>query len=462
MNKFFLIFSALFIILRLVIFSNYNYDHMGGDSDSYEELAFNKRFALNEYFQISPDKLKKIRNYKFDTFDYPYLELNQVEFWEPGYPLLLKIIYKIDHNRDIVRTLQFIFIILIIFIWIKILRKYNINKYHLLVLGIILIHPFFLANPLLLYTEVFDSLLISLIYYYTLKENKSHLNFVMWGFCIAFFTITESYNLPLSIIFIISILFKNYDIKDKIYLTLTYLIILSPVFYHNYLHTDGGVLLSTKNSNNFWISNNHLPLLNFDMNENGWPLPQDYFSNKDKYPEIREPCYVSLKKQSRCEAINAIHFAVTNPLVFIKRIFNKYLNLWSPNLFAFNIGFNEYGLGLSRLTSTYIHNFYVLMEIMIIILFFFSLSYLLSIKKNKLEKLLLIQMAYFHFVIMFGHGMVRYRIGFMVLITTIIFIAISRFKTKSLKNIYFQLLSGMCLVFIIILIIQKASKVFIL
>ena len=430
MQKHSILFILSYLIIRVILFFNYNPEYIGGDAYSYEKMALSRQFTLNEYFKISKEKKEKINNYQFKNI-YPYSDLNDVEHWEPGYPIFIKIIYKLKKNRNLIRIIQHAFIILSLLIWWHILKAYCKNKYHFIILFIILLHPFYVAFPQLLYTEVLDTLLISLFYLFYMKNYKTKFHYFAWGLIIGYYTLSETYILPLTIIFIFYYLLKMKSIKNKLILTSSFIIILIPTFYHNYIHTGGGILLSTKNSNNFWMSNNNIKIMNFDMNEIGWPLPKDYYSSPQKYQNIRPPCKVEYKEQTRCEAINAIDFALSEPFNFLKRILIKYTNLWSPNLFPFNYGFNLNALKLKETTSKMIHNSFVFFEIALIVSFFISISYLISIPLDRLTRTILTHFGYFHVIVSFGHGMVRYRLGYMILISVILYITFSKFPTQA-------------------------------
>tara|TARA_B100001971_G_scaffold215182_1_gene259193 strand:+ start:136322 stop:137716 length:1395 start_codon:yes stop_codon:yes gene_type:complete len=462
MKKIFIALLFFFIVSRLLIFITFNDHYMGGDAESYIKMAKHEAFTLSNYFSIKDSKLQSIRNYEFDSKDYPYLNINEVEFWEPGYPLFLKLMFfiSIDEGHNLIKMLQHVFLLLSFYIWWLILKKYRLKKSHFIIIFIILVHPFFLAAPQLLYTEVFDTLIMSLIYFYHLKAKENWKDYLILGLLIGFFTITESYNLPLSLVYICYLLIQSAPLKNKVLLFLAYFIPMLPVFYHNYLHTDGGFLLSTKNSNNLWVSNNNLPILNFDMNESGWPLPSDYFGNEDKYSEVRKPCYVEYKKQAQCEAKHAIIFALKNPALFIQRAYQKYKNLWSPNLFPFNKGFNIHGIGLTEKNSVIVHNIFVVFEILFTITFFFSVSILIAGNIDKLSLTILLQLIYFHAILIFAHGMVRYRLGYMGILTAIIFIALSKLNPTTLLRKRFILSFCFFLIFYFSVLYEKASVVF--
>lgn len=286
---------------------------------------------------------------------------------------------------------------------------------------------------------------MTLLYLILLKAIKEEQWFWVLGLVSGLLAITESFYFPLLLIMPILIFLYQRNIKNvfKIYAIL--FLVCSPVMLHNYLYTDGAAVLSTKNSYNLWMDNNHFGITTHDQGEAGNHIPKDYFINKQRYQKIRPPCEVAIKDQRGCEAKNAIKFAINDPIRFAKRGFIKLVNYWSPNLFSFNIGFNKIALRMTRKMSHLLNNFFVLFQAFFLLLFFISFSLLLQIR-SKLSTIALIHIVFTQAVVVWGHGIVRYRYGIVPILFGIIYYAYTQrdqvnFKSKSLWGTLILVLS---------------------
>ncbi len=412
------VFILLFILVRVILVHHLDYNYGGGDAKAYEQAA---RDTSSSYFSVTPDYLEKIRHYQFNDKDgtFPYHDINSHTFWEPGYILFLKLIYQIHDSRDLVIISQYLLVLLLVLIWIKILKTSFPIRGSLVVGALLLFHPFSLAQPTLLYTEIVDSVLIGAFIYFALTA-KGYNNIYL-GLTAGVLLITESFYLPFICLVYAYLLLKQRSLKLILLQSIPLILIISPVVYHNYIYTDGAITLATKNSYNLWTDNNIFEPENYDQGENGSPGSK-FLKDNSLHPNARQPCKVLFKDQQSCELKNFITFVTSSPSLFISRSLVKWQNFWSPNLFGFGFGFNKYALKLDDKWSARVNNFYVLLEVLFQLVFlicfclcFFQKSVLISFIKG--------HFLFVHLVIAIGHGMIRYRFPMVPSMIAIIYIA---------------------------------------
>jgi hypothetical protein len=441
----------LFMALRVIVISHFNIHYGNGDNRAYEKIARDQTsFSLPQYFEVTPDYLHKLSHYQYtDTIGiFPYLDIETQTFWEPGYILLLKLLYAVNDSNNFVIFFQYFLSLIIVFVWIKIIETSFPIKRSLLISLFIIFHPFFLTHPALLYTEILDSLLIGLCIYFGIKNQGSRN--ILLGLCAGLLAITESFYLPLILFGYICLYIKHRSWRFTAAQLIPLLIITAPLLYHNYVYTAGDVTLATKNSYNLWANNNVFPPINYDQNENGSPA-SEYFKDNSIFQNPRSPCKTSLKDQQGCELKSFLNFVLASPGLFMSRALLKWQNFWSPNLFGFNFGFNLHALGLNNYWSAILNNLYMVFEIVFQLIFVICFC-LCFFQKNMLLNLMTAHFIFIHIVIAIGLGMIRYRYPLVPEMIAIIFIAATSKKFLmdiKARPIRFYTLLSVCLFFMI-------------